>query len=95
MSLSQRPLFFSILGHPGMGPMQRMSHPGSRMSGPMNPVSPINPAVSSTSSGFNLLLVPCEVNQTVSSIVFVCSGYKPDTFCVCKFLLPFYLLHYF
>ena len=34
------------LGHPGMGPMQRMSHPGSRMSGPMNPVSPINPAVS-------------------------------------------------
>ncbi|XP_060594495.1 single-stranded DNA-binding protein 3-like isoform X4 [Ruditapes philippinarum] len=32
-------------GHPGMGPMQRMSHPGSRMSGPMNPVSPINPAV--------------------------------------------------
>ncbi|XP_052255978.1 single-stranded DNA-binding protein 3-like isoform X4 [Dreissena polymorpha] len=31
-------------GHPGMGPMQRMSHPG-RMSGPMNPVSPINHSV--------------------------------------------------
>ncbi|XP_046357940.1 single-stranded DNA-binding protein 3-like isoform X4 [Haliotis cracherodii] len=25
-------------GHPGMGPMQRMSHPGGRMPGPMNPV---------------------------------------------------------
>ncbi|KAL3868637.1 hypothetical protein ACJMK2_041421 [Sinanodonta woodiana] len=31
-------------GHPGMGPMQRMNHPG-RMPGPMNPVSPMNPAV--------------------------------------------------
>lgn len=35
-----------IAGHPGMGPMPRMNHPGGRMSGPMNPVSPINPAVS-------------------------------------------------
>ncbi|CAG5118962.1 unnamed protein product, partial [Candidula unifasciata] len=27
--------------HPGMSPMQRMSHPGGRMPGPMNPVSPV------------------------------------------------------
>ena len=32
-----------------MGPMQRMTHPGARMPGPMNPVSPMNPAVSITS----------------------------------------------
>ncbi|GFR99714.1 single-stranded DNA-binding protein 3 [Elysia marginata] len=25
-------------GHPGMGPMQRMNHPGGRMPGPMNPM---------------------------------------------------------
>ena len=30
-----------------MGPMPRMTHPGARMPGPMNPVSPMNPAVSS------------------------------------------------
>lgn len=32
-------IFCICLGHPGMGPMQRMSHPGGRMPGPMNPVS--------------------------------------------------------
>ena len=39
-------VFCVISGHPGMGPMQRMTHPGARMPGPMNPVSPMNPAVS-------------------------------------------------
>ena len=31
-----------LTGHPGMGPMgPRMGHPGSRMPGPMNPVSTV------------------------------------------------------
>ena len=43
---SNMEVFCVISGHPGMGPMQRMTHPGARMPGPMNPVSPMNPAVS-------------------------------------------------
>ena len=50
MCFSYMAKLFSLTGHPGMGPMQRMSHPGGRMSGPMNPVSPINPAVSTHES---------------------------------------------
>ena len=30
-------LLLRVSGHPGMGPMQRMVHPGGRMAGPMNP----------------------------------------------------------
>ncbi|XP_059149440.1 single-stranded DNA-binding protein 3-like isoform X2 [Physella acuta] len=39
-SMDPRPdeLHHGFLGHPGMGPMQRMSHPGGRMPGPMNPM---------------------------------------------------------
>ena len=34
---SSVPTFMCVSGHPGMGPMQRMGHPGGRMPGPMNP----------------------------------------------------------